>query len=748
MTCGHWDSVVAITLLAKMGESPIENGQNGRKVEFINFFEEIMNITQKTPHLLITPNIPKRKGTDFTQEEMASLFQQLTEHLREVFWIASTDWQEIIYISPGYVEIWGRSCDSLYARPLDWLDSVVDADREQVIAAMSAISSGDTSDIAFPEYRIHRPDGSERWIKAHTFTLCDVTGNIRWIAGVAEDITERKQAETGQRESNDFVKALADHIPALLGHWTPELRYTFASKEYTKLLGRSEAEMQGIRIQDLVGDELFRIREPYIRSALRGEPQSFEGTLPKPDGNVLHVLAQYIPHKVDGQVQGVFGLVTDITSIKHDQEQLRVSDAALKAVSQGVVIRGADQFILSANDAFASITGYSTTEIIGRDYCLLVGPLTDPHQAERIRMSFEYGTEFSGDILHYRKDGSAFWNELTISPVHDEQGQLTHFVGITRDITKRKHAEESLRIAAVAFESQEGMMVTDANSVILQVNRALTEITGYMAEEIIGQTPRLFKSGRHNTAFYAAMWDSIKRTGGWHGEIWDRRKNGEIYPKWLAITAVKSEDGAVTHYVGAHTDISTRKAEEDVIKNMAFYDPLTQLPNRHLLNDRLSQAMAASKRSACYGALMLLDLDNFKPLNDTHGHIAGDQLLIKAAERLNKCVREMDTVARFGGDEFIVMLNGLGTDKAESTSQAGIIAEKIRAALSEPYLLTIRHNEKADATVEHHCSASVGVTLFFNYEASYSEILKKADMAMYQAKKAGRNLIRFHDSNI
>ena len=360
-------------------------------------------------------------------------------------------------------------------------------------------------------------------------------------------------------------------------------------------------------------------------------------------------------------------------------------------------------------------------------------------------MAFKNGTEFSGDILHYRKDGSAFWNELTISPVRNEQGQLTHFVGITRDITERKHTEAALSIAAAAFESQEGMMITDANSVILQVNRAFTEISGYTAEEVVGQTPRLFKSGRHNADFYAEMWDSIKRTGGWQGEIWDRRKNGEIYPKWLTITAVKSDDGTITHYVGAHTDISTRKAKEDVIKNMAFYDPLTQLPNRHLLNDRLSQAMAASKRSGYYGALMFLDLDNFKPLNDTHGHIAGDLLLIEAADRLNKCMREMDTVARFGGDEFVVMLNGLDTDEAESTSQAEIVAEKIRIALSEPYWLTIKHEGGIDSTMKYHCSASIGVSLFFNYETSQGDILKRADMAMYQAKKSGRNLIRFHD---
>jgi len=289
-------------------------------------------------------------------------------------------------------------------------------------------------------------------------------------------------------------------------------------------------------------------------------------------------------------------------------------------------------------------------------------------------------------------------------------------------------------------------MVTDANCVILRVNRAFTEITGYTEEEIVGQTPRLLKSGRHNADFYRDMWKAINSTGVWHGEIWDRRKNGEVYPKWTTISAVKDANGNVTHYIGAHHDITERKRTEEQVRQLAFYDPLTRLPNRRLLNDRLSQTLAASKRNIRYSALLFLDLDNFKPLNDTHGHVVGDSLLIEVADRLKNCVREMDTVARFGGDEFVVILSDLNADKAESASQAKIIAEKIRNTLSEPYLLGIEHRGKTDGTIEHHCTASIGVVVFVNHETSQDDILKWADAAMYQAKKAGRNLIRFYDS--
>jgi diguanylate cyclase (GGDEF)-like protein/PAS domain S-box-containing protein len=305
-----------------------------------------------------------------------------------------------------------------------------------------------------------------------------------------------------------------------------------------------------------------------------------------------------------------------------------------------------------------------------------------------------------------------------------------------KDSRDLKLAEDNLRIAAIAFEAQEGIFVTDSDCLILRVNRAFTKIAGYTAAEVIGKHPRIFKSGRHNTDFYAAMWESIDHTGAWEGEIWNLRKNGEIYPEQLAITAVKDQDGVVTNHVAIFSDITLSKAAADEIERLAFYDPLTGLPNRRLLQDRLRPAFAASQRSGRKGALLFIDMDNFKTLNDIHGHHMGDLLLQQVAKRLTACVRENDTVARLGGDEFVVMLENLSEQTNAAGTEAEMVGNKILATLNQPYLL---------ATHRYHSTPSIGATLFNDHEQTEDDLLKQADIAMYQAKASGRNTLRFFD---
>jgi diguanylate cyclase (GGDEF)-like protein/PAS domain S-box-containing protein len=339
------------------------------------------------------------------------------------------------------------------------------------------------------------------------------------------------------------------------------------------------------------------------------------------------------------------------------------------------------------------------------------------------------------ELALQRGDGSTFHAHLDCLRVVASDMPPVARITLT-NVTERKRAEEELRIAAAAFESQEGMFIADARRVILRVNRAFSAITGFSAEEAVGQTTRLLKSDRHDEVFSATMWENVNRTGAWRGEIWNRQENGAVSPRWLTVTAVEGIDGGTTHYVGTLVDITQRKADEAKIENLAFYDPLTQLPNRRLLMDRLQQALVVCARSQQRGAILFIDLDDFKTLNDTQGHDVGDQLLQQVASRLLTCVRARDTVARLGGDEFVVMLEDLSGSAQEAVTQAEVVGAKILAALAPSYLL---------AGHEYHNTGSVGGTLFGDRRETVDDLLKRADLAMYQAKAAGRNILRFFD---
>jgi diguanylate cyclase (GGDEF)-like protein/PAS domain S-box-containing protein len=301
-----------------------------------------------------------------------------------------------------------------------------------------------------------------------------------------------------------------------------------------------------------------------------------------------------------------------------------------------------------------------------------------------------------------------------------------------------RHREE-LRVAATAFNVQEGITITDSDGKILKVNQAFSRLTGYKSEEVIGKTPAILSSGRQDKQFYKVMWQTLKKNGSWQGEIWNRRKNGELYAEWLTITAVYDEKGRVTHYVGAFLDITQRKEDEEQIRKLAFYDPLTELPNRRLLTERLEHAMATSSRTLRYCAVLFIDLDNFKTLNDTKGHDLGDQLLLEVAARLKRHARESDTVARLGGDEFVVLYENLNKDEHKAMLEVEYMAEEIRDSLNKPYCLE---------DYEHYSSPSIGIALFCGHEISMDEVLKNADSAMYQAKNAGRNTIRLFDPDM
>ncbi|MBU1237870.1 MAG: EAL domain-containing protein [Gammaproteobacteria bacterium] len=305
-----------------------------------------------------------------------------------------------------------------------------------------------------------------------------------------------------------------------------------------------------------------------------------------------------------------------------------------------------------------------------------------------------------------------------------------------RTLNELRRSHEELRIAATAFESEEAMIVTDTDQKILRVNRAFVSITGYEPDEALGNTPRMLQASDLDDAYYHQTWRIVERDRFWQGELWNRHKQGRLYPIWQSISAVVTPDGRITHYVVAFSDISQRKEAEEQIRNLAYFDSLTQLPNRRLLIDRLGQAVAAAAHQHHFGALLFLDIDYFKLLNDTEGHEVGDELLVEMSRRLRASVGESDAVARLGGDEFVVLLENLGADGAAATEAAEAMGQCILDAAAQPFVLRGR---------EHHGTVSIGISLFDETQHNVDELLKRADVAMYQAKSRGRNQTCFFD---
>jgi len=551
------------------------------------------------------------------------------------------------------------------------------------------------------------------------------------------------------------------------------------------------------RLSEELGETVQPGFEVFTARASRNLPEEREWTFVCKDGRRIPVnLSVTALRDESGQITGFVGLSHDLTERKQAELALQRLNRELRAISDcnqilvraedeqallddicrivcdkagyrmawvGIVEFGEHTTMRVAASAGAEL-GYLDVAIAIRDatgqadspteIAVRTGEITgfddvasDPSAAPWRAAAMQRGYRSSislplkdkirtfGVLTIYASEPNAFTPEerRLLSELADD---LAFGIVTLRTRAEHSRAEEQIQIAATAFEAQEGIVITDAKQVILRVNRAFTDITGYTSDEVIGSTPRLLRSGHHDAAYYRTMWNRIHADGSWQGEIWNRRKDGDLYPEWLNITAVKNAKGDVTHYVGTMIDITERKEAERKIEHLAFYDLLTGLPNRRLFVDRLQQAMAGSARSRRMGALLFIDLDNFKIVNDTCGHDVGDRLLIEVARRLDTCVRDGDTISRLGGDEFVAMLEDLSEQPQEAAAQARIVASKVLETLNLPYAIAGR---------VHHSTPSIGATLFVGNEDSVDELLKQADIAMYQAKSAGRNTLRFFD---
>ncbi len=613
-----------------------------------------------------------------------------------------------------------------------WIDP---ADRERFLRALQATGSCHDFEADF------RNRDGELYIGLLSAGVTAIQG-VPHIVSTIRDITESKRL---QQESEVLLmryQALMQsafdgiHVMDDVGNIVD------TNASFCRMLGYTPEEMSGMNVADW---DVQWSREELMgrfKKLVRVGSALFETRHRRKDGGILDVEVSTTGVEIDGKFY-LFASSRDITERKEaermlasirarEAEALQELRVMLNISGEGFWKADTSGTIIEVNDAYCYIVGYDRSEVVGANISKFedVEPTTEL-VARHIRRIMEIGTD-RFETKHRHRDGHLIDMEIVASYIEE----TNRVVAFMHDVTERKQIEDILRIAAITFDTQEGIMITDPDANILRVNQAFEEITGYGVNEVIGRNPRFLQSGRHDDAFYKSMWSELLATGKWAGEIWDKRKNGEIYPKTLTITASRNELKQVTHYVAVFRDISRRKKTEQEIHQLAFYDSLTQLPNRRLLLDRLQQALGVSARNGRHGALLFLDLDHFKTINDTQGHAMGDRLLIEAARRLQTCVREGDSVARLGGDEFVVLLEDMSSEADEAATQTEMVAEKIRMVLDQPYLLG-----------EFEClsTVSIGISLFLKHQESADNLLKFADVAMYQAKTSGRNTIRFFD---
>ncbi len=587
-----------------------------------------------------------------------------------------------------------------------------------------------------------RKDGSEFDVEISLSPI--QTNQGLFFASALRDITERKQAEATLQASETRFRRMADSSPIMIWITDAEGEPTFVNQSWLDFTGLDPAQTMTHEdwISTIHPDDRKTGFAAYYQNTEVQLAITTEYRLRSANGDWRWILDKGTPlYDESGVFTGYIGSAVDITERKQAQQMLQDKERMLSE-SQRIAHIGSWSVELATGCIIWSDEMYQIYGVTPQTFEPSVKTFLDLiHPDDRVAMKrwlSDCRTGKETQELDFRirlPDGTVRFIRGSGGLQYDDMNRPLRMVGSTQDITERKRIELDQRIAATAFESQEAMVITDTESVILRVNKAFTESTGYTEQEAVGQKISLLKSGRHDAAFYAAMWQSILSVGAWQGEIWDRRKNGEIYPKWLSITAVKGNDGVVTHYVGTHTDITERKAAEEQITQLAFYDPLTRLPNRRLLQERLKHGINVERREGKQLALLMLDLDRFKAVNDSLGHLAGDELLKQVALRITARLRDVDMVARLGGDEFVVLLEDI-----TQPEDAARVAEEIIIDLSKPFTLS----QSDDVRI----GVSIGISLHPQHGDSFEILLDHADAALYQAKDGGRGCFAYYSEDL
>ncbi|RCX26374.1 PAS domain S-box protein [Thioalbus denitrificans] len=604
-----------------------------------------------------------------------------------------------------------------------------------------ALLTGESAEMR-DEIRFRTRDGSPRWIQVHARRIEDETGAVIGCTGTLVDISEQRRLKHSLEESEARLRSLINATPDIICFKDGDGRWLEANAADLDLF-----ELESVDYRNHTDIELAGFSPAYRkyfeacvlsddRAWRHGAPSRGEERITRADGvEKVYDVIKVPLYDPDGSRRGLVVLGRDVTEQSRALEALSESERRYRQIFENnsaikLLIDPADLTIVDANPAAAEFYGYPLERLRGMRMAE-INPLSrEAIEAEKARARSE------SRPLHFRHrlaSGEMRTIQAHVGQVEVDGRELDY--AIIQDVTDRQRAEEQLRLAARVFEStNEGVVVTDTDGIILTVNNAFERITGYGAAEVKGQNPRILKSDRHDELFYRTLWENILTTGQWQGEIWNRRKSGEIYPEWLTISAVRDTAGETTHFVGVFADISAIKESEQQLEHLAHHDPLTGLPNRLLFNARLAHALQRARREQSQVAVLFLDLDRFKNVNDSLGHPAGDRLIQAVAGRLVGCVRDQDTVARLGGDEITIIAEDI-----RHSRDAAAVAQKVLEAFARPFALDDQ---------EVYITASMGVSLFPDDGGEVATLVKNADAAMYRAKAQGRNNYQFYTAEL
>ena len=582
--------------------------------------------------------------------------------------------------------------------------------------------------------------------------LRDAEGAVIGLFGISRDITERKQAEAVLRQREGHFRQFFEKNSSIMMLIDPESgRIIEANEQAVAFYGYSLQALLSMSIQDINTLTTEQVALERKR-ALREERNYFEFTHRLANAELREVEVYSSPVSNEAGVQ-LLSIVHDVTQRRQSEEMLRKLFTAVDQSPTAVLITNLDACIEYVNPSFTTVTGYSQVDVLGKNPRFLQSGQVPRSVYDELWGSLAKGESWTGVLKNQRKSGEFYWVESHVAPVKNDAGNITHYLAIQTDITERKQteirlAESEIRLRTLVQTIPDLIWLKNTEGVYLLCNTRFEEFFGAKEADIVGKTDYDFVDRALADSFRQNDQLAIAKGGHCMNEEWvNFASDGHRELLETTKTPLLNSQNQVVGVLGVGHDITERNAATNEIAHLAFYDSLTDLPNRRLMLDRLGQALTSATRRERHGALMLIDLDNFKLLNDTLGHAIGDQLLQEVAARLRSGMREGDTVARMGGDEFLVLLEDLDVSDLAAI-QAEHVASKILLSLAAPYTLNFADDAEGSSPRIHQCTSSIGIALFRDQSVSAQELMKRADTAMYQAKAAGRNTLRFFDAEM